>query len=233
MSKLEKSIISEIKKSIGQEIVKESYVTQAKKYDIKTELLSNKTKDAHQKTLEAHVNRLNEISISIDAAELDLANDNSSKIRSLKEDEVYNLNASLLHAFYFENIGDVNSVINMDSLAFMRLERDFGSFDSWQKDFIACGLSARSGWVMTVYNFMLGRYMNVVVDSHDKGVPVASYPVIVVDCWEHAYFRDYLGDRKSYIYAMMKELKWTQVEQRIRKVEAMSKVAKGKTNEER
>ena len=36
--------------------------------------------------------------------ELEVADNNNSKIRSLKQDEVYNLNASFLHAYYFENI---------------------------------------------------------------------------------------------------------------------------------
>ena len=226
MEKLEKSILDEIKKSISKNI-NEAYVTQAKKYDLKTELLSEKTKQEHQKILEAHVKRLNELSVALDSVELELANSNSSKIRSLKEDEVYNLNASMLHAYYLENIGDLNSVINMDSLSFMRLERDFGSFDRWQKDFIACALSSRNGWVVTVYNFMLNRYMNVVIDSHDKGIPLGSFPIIVIDCGEHAYFRDYLSDRKSFIYAMMKELKWAQIEERIKKVETMAKSVSG------
>ena len=226
MSDLKSKVISEIKNSISPNI-NEAYVTQAKKYELSTELLSEKTKGAHQKILEAHVEKLNALSAALDTAERELADVNNSKLRSLKEDEIYNLNAAFLHAFYFENIGDMNSVINMDSIAFMRLERDFGSFDDWQKDFIACALSSRNGWVITVYNFLLGRYMNVVVDLHDKGIPIGSYPIIVVDCWEHAYFRDYLGDKKSYVYAMMKELRWPQIEQRIKKVETMIKSTSG------
>ncbi len=226
MSNLKNKVISEIKKSISPNI-NEAYITQAKKYELSTELLSERTKSAHQKILEAHVEKLNAISAALDTAERELADINNSKLRSLKEDEIYNFNAAFLHAFYFENIGDMNSVINMDSIAFMRLERDFGSFDEWQKDFIACALSSRNGWVATVYNFLLGRYMNVIIDLHDKGIPIGSYPVVVVDCWEHAYFRDYLGDKKSYIYAMMKELRWPQIEQRIKKVETMVKSTSG------
>lgn len=226
MSDLKNKVISEIKKSLSPNI-NEAYVTQAKKYDLTTELLSEKTKGAHQKILDAHVEKLNALSAALDTVERELADINNSKIRSLKEDETYNLNAAFLHAYYFENIGDMNSVVNMDSIAFMRLERDFGSFDDWQKDFIACALSSRNGWVVTVYNFLLGRYMNIIVDLHDKGIPIGSYPVVVVDCWEHAYFRDYLGDKKSYVYAMMKELRWPQIEQRIKKVEAMAKSAGG------
>ena len=224
MENLEKKIISEIRKSLGKKQLNESYVTQAKKYEINTELLSEKAKAAHQKILESHVQKLNEISAMLDSAERDLADSNNSKIRALKQDETYNLNASFLHAYYFENIGDPHSVISMDSLSFMRLERDFGSFDDWQKDFIACGLSSRNGWVVTVYNFMLNRYMNIVIDSHDRGIPIGTFPIIVIDCCEHAYFKDYLIDKKSFIYAMMKELKWNKIESRIKKVEAMSKI---------
>tara|TARA_B100001057_G_C22867291_1_gene957103 strand:+ start:3012 stop:3689 length:678 start_codon:yes stop_codon:yes gene_type:complete len=225
MESLEKKIISEIRRSLGKE-VNESYVAQAKKYDLNTELLGEKTKAAHQEILEAHVEKLNEVSAFLDSAERELADVNNSKIRSLKQDEVYNLNASFLHAYYFENISDQNSMINMDSIAFMRLERDFGSFDAWQKDFIACALSSRHGWVVTVYNFFLNRYMNVVIDSHDKGVPIGSFPIIVIDCCEHAYYKDYLRDRKSFIFAMMKELKWSRIEERVKKVESMVKVSK-------
>ena len=227
MKDLSKKVLAEIEKSLKNNI-DEAYVTQSKKYEVSTELLSQKTRDSHQQILEDHVKKLNEVSAFLDTAERELADINNSKLRSLKEDEVYNLNASFLHAYYFENIGDQNSVINMDSIAFMRLERDFGSFDAWQKDFIACALSSRNGWAVTVYNFFLNRYMNVVVDLHSKHVPFASYPVIVLDCWEHAYFRDYLGDKKSYTFAMMKELRWSRVEERIKKVESMSKAKQGK-----
>jgi len=226
MKDLQNKVLEEIRKSLGEDI-NEAYVTQAKKYEVNTELLSQKTKNSHQDILEGHVKKLNEVSAYLDTAERELADINNSKLRSLKEDEIYNLNAAFLHAYYFENIGDQNSVINMDSIAFMRLERDFGSFDAWQKDFIACALSSRNGWAVTVYNFFLDRYINVVVNLHSEGVPFASYPVVVLDCWEHAYFRDYLEDKRSYVFAMMKELKWPRIEERIKKVEAMSKSRQG------
>ena len=112
----------------------------------------------------------------------------------------------------------------MDSLSFMRLERDFGSFDNWQKDFVACALSARNGWAVTVYSFMLKRYINIVVDLHSLNVPIGCVPIIVLDCWEHSYYRDYLTDRKTYAYGMMKELNWKTIEERFQKAEKMSKI---------
>ena len=110
----------------------ESYVTQAKKYNLTTELLSDKNKAAHQKLLENYVKTLNEVSTKLDTVDREGANLNHSEFRGLKIDEPYNMNAAYLHALFFENISDQRSVITMDSLAFMRLERDFASFDNWQ-----------------------------------------------------------------------------------------------------
>jgi len=204
--------------------LKESYVTQAKKYDLSTELLSDKNKQEHQKLLEKYVESLNEVSVKLDTADRDAANPNHSEFRNLKIDETFNMNAAYLHALFFENISDQRSIITMDSLAFMRLERDFGSFDKWQKDFVACALSARNGWAITVFSHMLGRYINIIVDLHSQQVPIGCTPIIVLDCWEHSYYRDYLSDRKTYTYGMMKELNWKTIEERFKKAEKISKI---------
>lgn len=202
----------------------ESYVVQAKKYNLPTELLSDKNKKEHQELLAKYVKALNEVSTKLDTVSREDSNLNFSEYRSLKIDEVYNLNAAYLHALFFENISDQRSIITMDSLAFMRLERDFGSFDAWQKDFVACCLSARNGWGVTVYNTMLKRYINIVVDLHHHNIPMGSHPIIVMDCWEHSYYRDYLSDRKTYVYGMMKELNWKEIDERFQKAEKIAKI---------
>lgn len=204
----------------------EAYVVSASKYDISTEKLSEENKSAHQELMQSYAKSLNEVSAALDTADRENANPNNSTFRDLKMNETYNINAAFLHGMFFENISDLRSNIAMDSLAYMRLERDWGTFEAWQRDFIACALSSRNGWVVTTYNFFLKRYMNVVVDLHNIGIPFASMPIIVIDCWEHSYYRDYLRDRKSYIFAMMKELKWETIEDRIRRAERMLEATK-------
>jgi Fe-Mn family superoxide dismutase len=66
----------------------------------------------------------------------------------------------------------------------------------------------------------------VVVDLHNVGIPFSSVPIIVLDCWEHSYYRDYLKDRRSYVFAMMKELRWEKIEDRIRKTERMAEASR-------
>jgi superoxide dismutase, Fe-Mn family len=205
-------------------MITESYVTEAGHFDLKTELLSKKTKTTHYKLMENYIKKLNIISSKLDNADRENSNSNFSYFRNLKVDESYNHNAAFLHGLYFENISDVNSQITVDSLTYMKLARDFGTFDKWQEDFVACCLSSRNGWVVTSYNMQLNRYINSIIDLHSDNVMIGSIPVIVLDCWEHSYFRDYLNDKKSYIYGMMKELNWNIIEKRIEKTEAISKV---------
>jgi len=220
------SITKDIKKAINESlsgILEESYVTQAKKFDLKTELLSEKTKAARQKDFEGYIESLNEISAQLDTVDRDSANDRKSMFRGLKLDESHNMNAAFLRALHFENISDLRSNLTMDMLSFLRLERDFGSFDQWQKDFIACGMSSRDGYAITGYSVFLKRYMNMVIDTESLNVPIGFLPIISLDVAEGAYFRDYLSDRKSYIVNMMKEFNWDSIEKRIKRIEAAKK----------
>ncbi len=226
---LTEDVVNTIREGLGLSPIsklEEAYVTQAKKFNLSTELLSNKAKQSHQQLFEQYVESLNEISAQLDTVDRDNVNSRNSLFRSLKVDETYNCNAAFLHALYFENISDLRSKINMDSLSFMRLERDFGTFDAWQKDFIACCFASRNGWALTVYNSFLKRYMNVVVDLHSTNVPINCYPVIVMDMWEHAYYRDYLDDKKSFVYAMMKQFNWSIIESRFKDAEKVAKALK-------
>lgn len=224
IKKLINEAINEALNDNNKELINEAYVTQAAKFDLKTELLSSKTKAAHQELLEGYSKKLNEVSAKLDGCDKSGANLNHSEFRGLKVDEIYNHNAAFLHGLYFENISDLNSQINMNSLSYMKLTRDFGTFDAWQEDFVACCLSARNGWAVTFYNPYLKRYINTVIDLHSTNVMIGMMPAIVMDCWEHSYYRDYLKDRKSYVFGMMKELNWNVIEDRIKKSEKLSKI---------
>ena len=151
----------------------------------------------------------------------------NSRFRSLKVDESYLVNNSFLTALCFDNISDMSSTVSMDSLVFMRLERDFGTFDAWQKDFIACCLSSRDGYAICGYSLFLKRYMNFIIDNEAKNVPVGVIPIIVLEVDSTTYTKDYLHDRKSYVMAMMKEFNWERIEARVKRSERIAKANVG------
>ena len=214
-----------IKKSMKLETddqLNEAYVAQAKQFRLPTEFLSEASKKAHLELYDKYVKDFNRISAELDTVDREDANSNHSDYRSLKIDETYNLNAVYLHDLYFSNISDLHSEITMDSLTYMRLSRDFGTFDAWQKDFIACCMSSRCGWAITYFSTYLQSYVNCSIDLHSLNVPIGAYPIIVIDVWQHAYYRDYLNDVKTYIYAMMKQLNWNVIENRVEKTEKIA-----------
>jgi len=201
-----------------------AYVLQPKSYSIETDVLSSKALNANIADFENTVKTSNEISAKLDSVDRSSANYKDSEFRELKTAEAVNLADAFLTSLHLDNIADPTSQISMDSLAYMRLARDFGTFEDWQKDFIACAMSSRNGFAVTVFNGFLNRYMNLMVDDSAVGLLYNCYPVVCLSVKDTAYFRDYLDDRRSYIFAMMKEFKWPLIEKRIKKADKLAKI---------
>lgn len=206
--------------------VNESYVAEPKTYRQVSELVSQKTKDSHVELYRQAVTSLNRVSSELDTADRSQVNSNHSDFRSFKLDETYNLNSVWLHELYFANCFDPNSEITMDSMAYLRLQRDFGTFEDWQRDFMASALSSGQGWVVCGYNMFLKKYINTMVSNNSQDVMLGLYPLVVIDMHEHAYVRDYLSDKKSFLVSQMRELNWTVIEDRFRKAESIAEVLK-------
>jgi Fe-Mn family superoxide dismutase len=227
LNDLVEDVVKDVSEKINSNSIKnEAYVVQSRPVKSSTETLSDENKKNHQELLEGYVKSLNEISAKLDSVDRDNVSPNGGDFKNLKNDESYNLNAAFLHGLFFENVGAQNSKLTTESIAFMRLERDWGTFDKWQKDFIACCLAARNGWAVTCYNVFLKRYVNVVINLHSQDVPVGCIPLIVVDCWEHSYYSDYFRDRKAYVFDMMRELRWDKIEERFEQAEQISRIYK-------
>jgi len=217
MSIIEDSVLKAIEKNLGS--LNEDYTVRSNPFELKTELLSDKAKKLMKDVYETSVKDLNEVSTLLEGAKRNVEPGQRSSYRDLKRDEQRLLNQSFLLASFLENIDDQNSTLNMDTLSYMRLARDWGTFDDWQKDFLACALRSRSGFVLTVYSRLLERYMNICVDEDMSGIPIGSTVAVCVCVFDGFYSRDYIGNKETYVRAMMKELNWEKIESRIKKIE--------------
>lgn len=206
----------------------EALSAQEKKFKFNIDgILSNDNFQNHLELYQGYLKKFNEVSAKLDTTDRSNVNSSSSEFRSLKLDETYNLNGVYLHELFFANVGDPNSEIKMDSLSFMRLARDFGSFDAWQKDLMACASASQNGWAVTYLNTYTQTYMNATIDLHTNNVPVGFYPVVVIDVWQHSYYRDYLKDVNTYTRAMMKTLRWEIIEKRFQKADKILQIIRG------
>jgi len=221
-------LVTAVSKTMGdhKQMLPESYVAQPKQFKQVSEYVSQRTKEAHAAIYKEHVEIVNRISAELDSASTGDSNSNHCNFRSLKLDEVYNLNAVWLHELYFANAFDPHSEIVMDSLAFIELQRAFGSFENWQRNFIACALSCGQGWAVCGYNMFLKNYVNIMLSNNSQDVMLGVYPIIVLDCHDHAYFKDYLTDKKSYIVSQMRELNWNVINDRFNKAKSIAQAVK-------
>jgi Fe-Mn family superoxide dismutase len=95
------------------------------------------------------------------------------------------------------------------------LERDFGSVERWQDQFIAMGngLAGGSGWVLLVYIPRDRRLINQYASEHSQAV-AGGIPIIALDMYEHAYHMDFGANAKAYVGAFMRNLDWKAIQAR-------------------
>ena len=213
-AKIEKPVKEIIK--TAKNIIKEAVILMPRSFILKTDVQSPTTKENHEKLYKSYVDSFNKISAKLDSvSKQDAENTNDSEFRRLKIDENHNMNGAKLHELYFMNVGDLNSEIRADSIPFMRLSRDWGTFDQWQLDFRACGMAATEGWSICYFDPFKQRYFNCFVEKHNMYIPLMGIPVIVMDTWHHAWFYDYPGEKMEYLNKSMRELNWDVIEMRM------------------
>lgn len=188
---------------------------QIKAYDYpyqNIDAISKKQFDVHQELYKGYVNKINEIWNKLAGdAERDQANATYSYYRGLKLGETYALDGVILHELYFSNLGGNRTQAYGKALEMIR--RDFGTYESWARDFTACGKAGR-GWAILAYDQRSRTLHNFMCDAHDVGAIWTAYPVLIMDVYEHAYFIDYANKKDEYINAFMKDIDWDVVNKR-------------------
>lgn len=210
-----KNKLLEVARKTATRLIKEAFILMPQPFSLKTENMSSGTKEAHDDLYKGYVETFNKTTAALQSTDRKEAKSSASVYRSLKTDEVYNLNAIKLHELFFVNISDLKSEIRVDSLPYMKFAKDFGTFEAWQEDFIAACCAARNGWGLTVYEPYRNVYMNITVDSNNINIPLGCVPVVVMDMYEHAYSKDYGAEKRDYLFKMMKELNWHVIEARM------------------
>ena len=212
---LEKPVVKQTVET-AKKLIKEAVIVMPRPFIMKSEVQSPTTKENHEKLYKNYVDSFNKISSKLDTIpKTDADNNNNSEFRRLKQDEVHNLNGVKFHELYFTNSGDLHSEIRADSTPFMRLSRDWGTFDQWQLDFRACGMVAREGWAVCYFDPFKQQYFNCFIEGHTINLPLMAIPVLVMDTWHHAWFYDYPGEKMEYHNKSMREINWNVVEMRM------------------
>lgn len=124
----------------------------------------------------------------------------------------WEFNGMRLHELYFAQFGAAPLAAKSQLRDALALQ--YGSFDAWQKDFLALAGSRGIGWAALVYDRAGGRFHNVWLEQHDGGFPAGAEPLLVLDLFEHAFMLDFQLDKPRYTKAVWAALNWPAVEKR-------------------
>ncbi|MDL2248173.1 superoxide dismutase [Tyzzerella sp. OttesenSCG-928-J15] len=172
--------------------------------------------DAHLALYKGYIDKANQITEKLwgTGSEREGANSTYSVYRGLKEGASYAINGCILHELYFENLGGEPNSRPMENTSKL-IDLNFGYFDAYLEDLRACCKAAR-GWCISSYEYRNGKFVNIMLDSHDLGNVALASPILLIDMYEHAYFYDYTTEKSKYIDAVINNINWKVIEDRVK-----------------
>jgi Fe-Mn family superoxide dismutase len=105
------------------------------------------------------------------------------------------------------------------SVLMKQLAAQFGAFEQWEKAFKAVGAMRGIGWAVLAYDPQGKKFFNHWVNEHDVGHLTTTYPLLIMDVFEHAFMLDYGLKRADYIGAFFNAINWNIVGQRFEKAQ--------------
>ncbi len=162
------------------------------------------------KHLQAYVNNLNSL-LSVEDFYIIPLED----IVKHSEGAIFNNAGQILnHNLYFEQLRSPSEGNRPTGKILEAIESQFGSFESFQKEFVSKGTTLfGSGWVWLSAD-PDGKLVITQEPNAQNPVTKNLKPLLTFDVWEHAYYVDFQNRRPDYLAAMWQIVNWDVVEKR-------------------
>ncbi|MBZ0186662.1 MAG: hypothetical protein K8F91_10470 [Candidatus Obscuribacterales bacterium] len=177
--------------------------------------ISDETIEIHLGLYNGYVNNtniLNEKVIELTEA----GKSGTPEYAELKRRYGFEYNGMRLHEYYFGNLKTGGSELKESSTLGKIITDTYSSIDVWKNDFAKLGALRGVGWVILYQDPFTKTLSNHWINMHEDGNVAGFVPILVMDVWEHAYFRDYKpADRPKYIESFLANIDWAEVEKRL------------------
>lgn len=133
----------------------------------------------------------------------------------------FNVGGLHLHSLYWENMRPTSGGGGgkPGGLIADALDKEFGSFDRFQKEFTETANSVESsGWATLVFCTKTQRPLIVQVKDHDLYAIPDFKLLLAMDVWEHAYYLDYKNEKTKYTAAFWNVVNWDAVDHRLEQI---------------
>ncbi len=120
-----------------------------------------------------------------------------------------------MHELYFGNMSKEAQEISPESTLGKKIVITWGSLENWKESFVKFGAIRGIGWIVLLQDNVSGELFHAWIGDHHEGHIIDTTPLLVMDCWEHAYITDYGIKRADYITAFIPTIDWAVVEKRL------------------
>ena len=174
----------------------------------------------HDKHHNTYVTAANKALESMEEAR---ANGDAAGAAKLSKDLQFNLGGHINHSIFWKNMSPDGGDKPTGELA-SAIDDAFGSFDNFQTQFTAVATTIQgSGWAILAYEPIAGNLVIEQMYDQQNGVPVATFPLLQLDMWEHAFYLDYQNVKADYVKAFWNIVNWADVTERFEKARAGAK----------
>lgn len=137
--------------------------------------------------------------------------------KKISEDVHNNAGGHVNHSLFWLSMTPAGSGKPIGPLA-DAIERDFGGLRQFKQEFAKAGNGVfGSGWVWLVRVKNSGKLQVCTTAGHDNPLSQGSFPIIVNDVWEHAYYLKHENRRKEYVDAWWSVVDWREASRRFEK----------------
>jgi len=165
----------------------------------------------HDKHHAAYVNGAN---AALEKLEKARAGEIEINTREVMRDLSFNGNGAMMHDIFWKVMRAPTENNLPTGKALEVINRDYGSFEAFQKEFSAAAVSVEgSGWAVvwkTPEGLVTGQ-----LEKHNLMALNGCLPTLVLDVWEHAYYLQYLNNRAEYVKQWWQLVNWDEFEKLI------------------
>ena len=176
--------------------------------------ISQETIDLHLGLYQGYVKHVNLINDKIKAFGADPEN-NSYAIAEMQRRLGFEFGGMRNHEYYFTQFEGGPEALKDGKLKEM-IEKQWGSFENWHKEFVNIAMTRGVGWAMLYIDRSTDQLVHTWVDEQHLGQLADLDIVLALDMWEHSFMRDYLPSaKKDYVTAFFNNLNWDVVAERV------------------
>ena len=142
-------------------------------------------------------------------------------INQLQKNLAFHLSGHVLHSLFWRNMSPRGGGEPDGELA-AAVKESFGSFANLKGQLSEAALAVQgSGWGTLAWEPLGKRLVIEQVYDHQGNIGNGTVPLLVLDMWEHAYYLQYLTEKKDWVAAFWKILNWEDVAGRYESVRSL------------